>query len=412
MKKVFFIVIALTFAGLLGWQIYQKVYGARKGTAHNRRAMAVPVEITPVREMTIRDMGFFTGTLTPRSQFIVAPKIAGQLEKLNVNIGEVVKDNQLIAVLDDDEYVQQVDQARAELEVARAVLEESRSALGIAKRELQRAKALREKKIASESELDETEAQFKVQSAKHKVAQAQIAQREAALKAAQVRLSYTKISVSFEGDNGQWVVGERFVDEGAMLAANASIVSVLDIGSLIAVIHVIERDYPKVQLSQAASVTTDAFPGSTFSGKIVRLAPVLKETSREARVEIEIPNRQSLLKPGMFVRVQIEFERHHNAKVVPQSALVNRKGKQGIFLADTQEMKARFVPVTLGIVNGETAEVVSPSLSGSVVTMGQHLLENGSAVILPPARHSSEMTQSSDSEESKKGGGTPSGGRP
>ena len=412
MKKVFFIVIALTFAGLLGWQIYQKVYAPRKGTDRHRRALAVPVEITQVRAMTIRDIGFFTGTLIPRSQFIVAPKITGQLEKLLVNIGEHVKSEQLIAVLDDDEYVQQVDQARAELEVAKAVLEESRSALGIAKRELQRAKALREKKIASESELDEAEAQFKAQSAKHKVAQAQIAQKQAALKAAQVRLSYTRISVPFEGDNGQWVVGERFVDEGAMLSANASIVSVLDIGSLIAVIHVIERDYPKVRLNQVASVTTDAFPGRTFSGKIVRLAPLLKETSREARVEIEIPNLEGLLKPGMFVRVQIEFERHHNATVVPQSALVKRKGQQGIFLADTQEMKAHFVPVTLGIINGENAEVVSPSLSGSVVTMGQHLLEDGSAVIVSPERHSSEMTQSSESKESKEGGGAASGGQP
>ena len=83
---------------------------------------------------------------------------------------------------------------------------------------------------------------------------------------------------------------------------NAPIVSILDIHSLTAVIHVIERDYSKVRVGQKVIVTTDAFPGSTFTGKIVRIAPLLKETSRQARVEIEVPNRDRLLKPGMFIR--------------------------------------------------------------------------------------------------------------
>lgn len=316
----------------------------------------------------------------------MAPKIAGQLEKLYVDIGDTVRDNQLIAVLDDDEYVQQVDQARAELEVAKAVIEESRSALSIAKRELERAKALRQKKIASESELDSAGAQFKAQSAKHKVALAQIAQKEAALKAAQIRLSYTKIDVSHEGVDGQWVVGERFVDEGAMLAPNASIVSVIDIGSLIAVVFVVEREYSKVHVGQEALVRTDAFPEKSFTGKIVRIAPLLKETSRQARIEIDVPNPEGMLKPGMFVRVEIEFGRRVSATVIPQSALVKRDSQQGVFLVDTQEKKARFVPVNLGIVNAEVVEVISPPLSGLVVTLGNHLLEDGSGVILPSSK--------------------------
>jgi len=392
LKKNLTILIALIILGLLGWQIYQKVSSRGKGYARHRRNVAVAVETKPVRQDTIKDVGLFTGTLYPRSQFVVAPKIGGRLERLLVDVGDRVKQNQLVAVLDNAEYVQQVDQARAELEVARANLEESRSALDIAKRELERAKALREKKIASESELDAADAQFKAQTAKHKVAFAQVAQKKAALKATEVRLSYTKICVSCEkGDGRWWVVGERFVDEGAMLAPNNSIVSVLDIGTLTAVIHVIERYYPKVQVGQSATVMADAFPGKIFSGKIVRLAPLLKETSRQARVEIEIPNLDSLLKPGMFVRVQIEFEQHDNTTVIPLSALVNRGGRQGIFLSDPKEMKARFIPVTLGIVNGDSAEVLDPSISGWVITMGQHLLEDGTTIILPDSRPSKDQ---------------------
>jgi multidrug efflux pump subunit AcrA (membrane-fusion protein) len=88
----------------------------------------------------------------------------------------------------------------------------------------------------------------------------------------------------------------------------------------------------------------------------------------------------------MFVRVEIEFGRHDAATVIPQNALVKRDSQQGVFLVDSQEMKVRFVPVTLGIVNANVVEVVRPSLSGVVVTLGNHLLEDGSAVILPSSK--------------------------
>ena len=393
MKKTLVILIIFLLLSVIGWKIYQKVNTAQKETPHHQKAFAVPVEIEPIRKITIRDVGFFTGTLFPKSQFIVAPKIAGRLEKLLVNIGEFVKRNQLIAVLDDDEYIQRVGQAQAELEVAKANLEEGLSNLDIARREFDRAKTLRQKKIASESELDSAEAQFKVQNAKYKVTLAQVAQKKAALKAAQVYLSYTKICAYWENHDDSRVIGERFVDEGAMLAPNTPIVSVLDISSLTAVIHVIERDYSKVLMGQQAVITTDAFPGKTFSGKIIRIAPLLKETSRQARVEIEVPNSEGLLKPGMFVRVQIEFSKHDNATVVPLKALIKRSSQQGVFLVNTKDMKAHFISVTLGTINGKWAEVVTPKLTGSVVTLGQHLLEEGSPIILPGTKPKSLPTQ-------------------
>jgi len=382
-KRAVVIIVCVLLGGLLVFRVVQKSLISGNGSGSRRAGAAVAVEVSPVRRATIQDIGRFSGSLIPKSQFVVAPKISGRLEKLLVNIGDRVKAGQLIAVLDDEEYKQQAEQSRAELDVARASREESVSNLEVAGREFERAQALRQKKIASESELDSASAHYSAQAAKNKLAQAQVAQKEAALKAAQVRLSYTEIRVSWEGVDESQVVGERFVDEGAMLAANSPIVSVLDDSVLTAVISVIERDYPKVRPGQEASVETDAFAGRSFSGKIARIAPLLKESSREARVEIEVPNDEGLLKPGMFVRVQIEFSRHEDAAVVPQVALVRRNGAQGVFLADTEGMKARFVPITVGIIEGELAEVLQPPLTGSVVTLGYHLLEDGSSIVLP-----------------------------
>jgi len=392
MKRAFVLLVILALIGLVGWQVYLRLGELRTPTVRENKAPPVPVEAERVRKNTVRDIGFFTGTIYPFSQFAVAPKIAGRLEKLLVKIGDPVKKNQLIAVLEDDEYLQQVDQARAELEVAKANIEEQRSALDTARRNVERARELRKGKITSEAELETSEAEFTEQGAKYKVAVAQVAQKEAAFKAAQVRLSYTRIRATWEEGDRNRVVGERFVDEGAMLASNTPIVSILDISSLTGVIFVIERDYSKVRVGQEAHISTDAFPGRTFSGKVVRIAPLIKETSREARVEIDLPNPERLLKPGMFIRAQIEFSRQDDATVIPARALIRRDGREGVFIIDRQEMKAQFVPLRLGIANTEWVQVVEPSLSGWVVTLGQHMLENGSAVTLPGERTDGQPT--------------------
>lgn len=383
MKKFIVTIIVLSGIGLLGWQIYEKASASRKDFKRNRRNIPVAVETEPVRTADIRNVGKYTGSLYPLSEYIVAPKIGGRLERLFFDIGDTIQTGDLVAVLDDAEYRQQVSQAQAEREVALANLQERLNMLESAKREYRRTVALRKKKIASESELDAADSGLKTQQAKLKVAKAQVSQKEAALKIAKVRLDYAQIRVPRSNHGGNWLVGERYVDEGAMLASNNPIISVLDLGTLIAVINVIERDYPNIRSDLAAVVSTDAFPGKTFAGRVVRVAPLLKEKSREARVEVEIPNSDMHLKPGMFVRVQIEFDKHENATVVPSAALVKRNGDRGIFVADLQKKKARFVPVIVGIINGKYAEILNPSIAGNVVTLGHHLLEHGSTIILP-----------------------------
>jgi RND family efflux transporter MFP subunit len=379
-------VIAAVFIAVAGAIIFRQLFQQGPGRADGSpRTLSAPVavEVAPVGKQTIREIGVYTGTLLPESQFTVAPKVSGRLEKMLVDIGDEVRQGQLIALLDDDEFVQQVDQARAELDVARANIEESSSELSLRQREFERARALREKKIVSESELDAAEAQYAAALAKQKVARAQAAQKEAVLKGAQVRLDYTRIRASWDDGTQSRVVSERYVDEGAMLPANAPIASVIGIATLKAVTHVIERDYPRIVAGQTALITTDAHPGQTFTGAISRIAPVLKEAARQARVEISVDNPGRALTPGMFVRVQIQFRHRENATVVPVKALVRNNGSRSVFLADTESSRVRLVPVEVGIIEGDMAEVASPDIAGLVVTVGQHLLEDGSEIILP-----------------------------
>jgi len=389
-KKTVAVILCLAVVGWGSWEGYQKIQAKRAADASGGKGRSRPpvaVDVAAVTRAPIRDVRMLTGTLRPNARFDVAPKIGGRLEALSVELGDTVRRGQEIGHLEDEEYVQRVEQARAELQVARANVEQCNSATAQARRELERAQALREKQVASQAELDAARSHLEICEADQKVALAQVAQREAALRAAEVQLSYTRIVATWDEKAGAAtrIIGERFVDEGAMLKANDPIVSVVELDPIRAVIQVTEREYPSIRVGQTTELTCDAFPGRTFTGAIVRLAPLLRETSREAQLEIDVANQDQALKPGMFVRVMLELARRESATVVPVSALVRRGEAQGVFVVDAEVKVARFVTVVPGILSGEQAEIVSPALSGLVVTIGQHLLDDGGAVLLPEA---------------------------
>ena len=383
MRRIILKVVILALAILFGFRVYVRISGLRKSPGKGPSRSTVAVEIMPVERRDISNVEELTGSLLPMSRFDVAPKISGRLEKMLVEMGDTVQNGQLIATLDNQEHLQDVEEARAGLEVAMASLSESQSALDVAHKEYERIKVLREKKIASESELDKSEASYKASEARNRVAMAQVEQRKAALRAAEIRLSFTQVRASWEDGSGRRVVGEKYVDEGEMLSAGRPIVSVIDISTMKAELYVPEEDYSRVRVGQPVLLTTDVMQGREFTGKIVRLSPALKETSRAAAIEVLIPNPGYLLKPGAFARAKIETEQHKNAVTVPYAALTKRENRQGVFLLDEKEMKVSFVPVRTGISTPEIVEILEPAIEGRVVTLGQHLLNEGSFVTIP-----------------------------
>jgi RND family efflux transporter MFP subunit len=376
-------VIVVCIGLFVVWKELSRKKQATDVKSGRRREVAVAVETAPVTKGNIKEILWLTGSLRARSKYNVAPKVPGRLEKLAVDIGDRVRRGDLIAQLDDDEYIQQVQQAKAELALAQASVVEAKSNVEITEKELARVKSLHERKVASDSELEEATAKYASAVARYNVALAEVQKREAALKASEVRLAYTKIFAMWSEQGDIRVVGERFVNQGDMLQANTPIVSILDNSVMVAEIDVVERDYPRLRIGQEVILITDAYPGREFRGKVSRIAPLLKETSRQARVEVDIANEEGLLIPGMFVRVHIELQEHTNTTLIPLSALVRRNGQQGVFSVDMSTMKARFVPVKIGLTDNDIVEIIEPALSGKVVTIGHHLLQDSMSVKLP-----------------------------
>jgi RND family efflux transporter MFP subunit len=342
----------------------------------------LPVDVARIQRGPIAMRRSFSGALEARAEFVVAPKVSGRVERLFVNLSDTVKRGQDVAELDNAEYVQAVAQARADLVVAKANLAMSKSALTIANRELERTKKLLKRGIASDSEFDAARADQLAKQAQLEVAEAQVTKAEASLETANIRLGYTKVTASWTGGDEYRVVAERYLDEGQTVAANAPLLLIVEFHPIIGVVFVTEKDYARLKPGQVVALTTDAYPGERFSGRIDRIAPVFRKTTRQARVEMTIENPHHRLKPGMFIRAEVIMERVPEATVIPEQALTTRNEKTGVFIVTEDGKSVVWREVQVGIREGEQVQVEGEGLSGRVVTLGQQLIDDGSAVTI------------------------------
>lgn len=385
MKPSRFITLVLLAAAVSGlsWQIYVRLDSLQD--SHERSTdekRLVPVVTAPIERAPIALQRSFSGTLEAHAEFVAAPKIGGIIKRLSVNLGDSVERGQVVAKLDDAESVQAVAQAAAELEVARANVGEATSLLTIAERELKRVDDLSGRGVSSASQRDVAQADQLAKKAHVQVTRAQLARAEAQLRMAQIRLGYTEVMADWHGDSERRLVAERYVDEGENVSANTAVLKIVELEPITAVIFVTELDYAGLATGQKVSLATDAYANEIFSGVIRRIAPVFSETTRQARVEVQVENPGQKLKPGMFVRAQVVLDEVAEAIVVPARALTRRDGQEGVFVLSEDGHSVAWQTVRPGIRQEERLQVTGDGLQGQVVILGQQLLRDGSSVVL------------------------------
>lgn len=382
-KKIVGIIFIIAILSWLGYRIYTKINDQQAANKKKSGAFAVAIEtVTPIRK-NIRDMRFFTGSLEAVATYNVASKVSGHwINQGQIEIGSPLKPNDFIGKIDDVEYKQNYEQAKANYDVTQAELAEANAILELRKREYQRQKELG--KITSKSALETAEYAMKSQEATVKVKQAELQRNIAAMEIAKIKLNDTIITNLITNADSHCFVSEKLVNIGDLVSPNQVVLKVTDIGKLKAKINVIERDYPFLSIGQNAEISTDAYPGKVFKGKIVNISQVLNKSSRQATAEIWIDNQSLELKPGMFVRVYLDFGKHDNAQMIPRNALVTQHEQTGVFEVDTEKSTVKFVKVTPGIVVNDQVEILEPAvLDKPLVTLGNHLLVDGSKVTIP-----------------------------
>jgi multidrug efflux pump subunit AcrA (membrane-fusion protein) len=262
---------------------------------------------------------------------------------------------------------------------------------------------------------DDTAARHEAAIAQNDLARAQFEQAKARLEELKITLDNTIITSPVDG-----FVSKRFSDPGAFVGPNSPVAAVVDIRTVRMVANLIEKDVKRVHVNTSAAVEVDAFPGEKFAGRVSRVAPVFDPATRTAEMEIEIPNSNYRLKPGMYSRVSLTVDSKANALTIPRNALVELDGKPGVFIAtsgggasggasgrgeaqqgqppvaqptgagatgtggggSSAALTAKFLPVQTGIRDGEHIEITSGLNDGArVITTGAGALKDGDRIV-------------------------------
>jgi cobalt-zinc-cadmium efflux system membrane fusion protein len=316
---------------------------------------------------------------------VIGPVNEGRIVKLYAGQGTRVRKGQKLAELESAD----IDQAEADYLKALADSENAkRSAaaeIKLAQQTYDRTKALYEKTVVPGKNLQSAEHDLEVAKAN---AENNIASTNVSLTAARrhlLILGLTDATIDSLGKKPglaatfslnspiDGVVVERNATIGATVGTDANVFKIIDISRVWIDANVFEKDLPRVRVGQQVKVTTTAFPGTTFSGRVIFVNSVVDPDSRTVKVRTEVPNPDGRLKPDMFANVEIITDVAGNAISVPQSAVLEDGGKSFVFVAENDAYKK--LQVQTGIKTGDRVEIVDGLKSGDkVVIKGNYLL--------------------------------------
>ena len=336
----------------------------------------------PVTRGDIQQAVTATGTVNAVTTVQVGTQVSGTIKTLYVDFNSRVKKGQLIAQIDPSTFESQVQQAQANLLSAQANLEKAQTALANDKKTFERNKELFSKNLIAQSDLDTAETNYQSDKAQVASAKALIEQAKASLDYAKQNLAYTRIVSPVDG-----VVISRNVDVGQTVAASFQTPTLFTIAQDLTKMqidtNVAESDIGAVKLGQEVDFTVDAYPDTTFVGKVwqIRQAPITVQNVVTYDVVIQVNNRDLKLMPGMTANVSIVIQTRHDALRITNAALRFRFSdkpagageKKGPSVWVLENNKPKRVGITPGISDGNYTEVVSGDLKEGQQTIVQAL---------------------------------------
>jgi len=402
------IIIFLGFIGLLTREgkfspVWENVQGLFSGKKEHKLTFA-DYEFKPVIRKDIYQKVLATGTVTLKTgaEVKIGARISGQLEKLMVKIGDIVRAGDMIATIEHEDLLARVAQFTADLKAEearlkkikeegpleinklKAGLEELNVQISLAQKMLSRNQALRKKGIVSESVVDEADERLLVLNAQINLVEEEIKLEEVRLQndirlqdakvekavanilEEETQLSYATVTAPIDG-----VVAFVSTQEGETVVASMSaptFVTLIDLKKIEVTAFVDETDIGKIQERQKVKFTVDAFPKKFFDAEIREIRPkaVIKDNVVNYEVMLEIFKKNiSLLRPEMTANIVVTTGVHENVLVVPRGA-VKRSGKKSFAVMKT-EIALSEKSIELGWRDGDAQEVVSGLSDGDQV---------------------------------------------
>lgn len=309
-------------------------------------APALPVETAAAEVGEISAFFSGTATLTADEETDVVAKSGGIVSRILVEEGDYVRADQVLAQLDDERLALEV--ARAETDLLRL------------ERERDRNEELFSRQLISAEEIERSRSAYDSQ--------------KAAYDLAKLALEHTTVRSPISG-----VVSSRMIKVGNMVQTFAPTFRVTSFSPLLAEMHVPERELNKLRVGQEAAVRVDALAEETFTGRILRISPIVDASTGTFKVTVEVRDRSRSLKPGMFGRIGIVYDTHAEATLVPKQAVLSQDDESAVFIVRGDTAYRQLV--VRGFENQNYVEVLSGLQPGDeVITTGQTNLRDSSRV--------------------------------
>ena len=367
----------------------------------NKPAKIDPEKLAKVERVDLARSVVATGKVQPVTQVEIKSKASGIIEKLPVNVGDIVHKGQVLCELDQNDLVPALRQQQAALHVAEAALKSAQAdyerykvdAAGpdvpFLKRDMERARSMFAGGLIAQNARDDAEKNYalavqKQESAKANLgsaaaaitkAQAALEQQQAAVALAQQNLDYATIVSPIDG-----VVLARDSEIGdavsSILVLGSSATSIMTIGDLSEVYvkgKVDESDIGKVYLGQPARISVESFRDQKFNGRVTKISPMgtEKDNVTTFEVRVSISNEKHILKAQMTANAEIILEEHKHVLAIPEGAVTyNRDKSTATEIPDpTNEKGFRKVAIETGISNGAKTEVIRGLTEGQQVIL-------------------------------------------
>lgn len=313
------------------------------------------VEVTHPRYRSFVTELLITGTAEPNREVMVFAMESGYVKAVYKDIGDVVHEGELIAKLENPELQRQHQQRSAELDAKKSVYDRLQSTFN------------KTPAITPLQVLEDAKANYLVAKSR--------------LDAVNDRISFLKIKAPFSG-----FITQRFVDEGALVQSGLTednpqqIVEIQEINPIRLRVPLPESDAGAVGKGMVAVVTFPELPGESFNATISRTANSLDRYSKTMQVEIDIPNRNRMIKPGMYAKVLMQIDSRDSVLSLPVTAQVIYQNLP--FVLVVVDGKVERVPLRKGLSNKDFFEVLNAEISSEaqVIIQGKGLVKPGQIV--------------------------------
>jgi len=310
---------------------------------------AVPVKTMIVKQDLITRNIDYTATLIPFEEVHLGPSAVGRIEKINVEIGDNVRKDQIVALMD------------------RTNLEQSRINLMNIETNFKRLDTLKKTNSIADQQYDQIKSSYDI-----------------AKNSYQFLLNNTQLKAPFSG-----VVSGKYFEDGEIYSGTpvasvgkAAIISIVQIDQLKALIGISASYYPLITLGMKADIKSDIYPDLVFKGEIFRIYPTIDNTTKTFTVEVKIENNNMKLRPGMFSKIQLNLGKG-NAILVPSIALVKQTGTNNMYVFVNKNNVAIKTLVTTGRMIDDKIEILDGLTEGDeIVIIGQNKLENQSLITI------------------------------